>query len=161
MGHLRTHPTTHLHPHTSTHFAKMAAIAAPLTFSASLAGQKVQQRQAVKVNKVAFSVQAMKVKKGINKAKKGGAPNTGVSEIMNKKEWVDASGRKGKGYGVFRFDSKYGANVDGYSPIWSPNEWSETGDTYKGVAAGLAVWLGLLGAGLGFAGYLIISTSAL
>merc|ERR1712216_379712 len=88
-------------------------------------------------------------------------PNTGVSEEMNKKGWVDASGREGKGYGVFRFDSKYGPNVDGYSPIWSPNEWSETGDTYKAGAAGLAIWLGLLGAGLGFAGYLIISTSAL
>ena len=45
-----------------------------------------------------------------------------------------------QGYGVFRFDSKYGANVDGYSPIWSPNEWSETGDTYKAGAAGLAIW---------------------
>jgi hypothetical protein len=33
---------------------------------------------------------------GINKAKKGGAPNTGISEEMNKKGWVDASGRKGK-----------------------------------------------------------------
>ena len=74
----------------------MAAIAAPMTSLASLAGQKVQSRQAVKVNKVAFSVQAMKVKKGINKAKKGGAPNTGVSEAMNKKGWVDASGREGK-----------------------------------------------------------------
>merc|ERR1712205_123787 len=145
---------THTHLYTST---TMAAIAAPMTSLASLAGQKVQSRQAVKVNKVAFSVQAMKVKKGINKAKKGGAPNTGVSEEMNKKGWVDASGREGKGYGVFRFDSKYGANVDGYSPIWSPNEWSETGDTYKAGAAGLAIWLGLLGAGLGFAGYLIIS----
>eukprot|EP00959_Pyramimonas_sp_CCMP1952_P212806 4453066-Pyramimonas_sp.AAC.1 len=96
-----------------------------------------------------------------------------------------------QGYGVFRFDSKYGANVDGYSPIWSPNEWSETGDSYKAGAAGLAVWcvpsppcaassertlsfstklkamsrglcrLGLLASGLGFAGYLIYSTSAL
>merc|ERR1712216_24694 len=95
---------THTHLYTST---TMAAIAAPMTSLASLAGQKVQSRQAVKVNKVAFSVQAMKVKKGINKAKKGGAPNTGVSEEMNKKGWVDASGREGKGYGVFRFDSKY------------------------------------------------------
>ena len=33
---------------------------------------------------------------GTNKAKKGGAPNTGVSEQMNKKTFVDASGRKGK-----------------------------------------------------------------
>jgi len=41
---------------------------------------------------------------------------------------------------VFRFDSKYGANVDGYSPIWSPNEWSETGDEYSGGTLGLVVW---------------------
>jgi len=45
-----------------------------------------------------------------------------------------------QGYGVFRFDSKYGANVDGYSPIWSPNEWSETGDEYSGGTLGLLVW---------------------
>jgi photosystem II protein len=41
---------------------------------------------------------------------------------------------------VYRFNDKYGANVDGYSPIWSPNEWSESGDTYKGGFAGLAIW---------------------
>ena len=142
----------------------MSAIAAPAMLGlagSSLAGQKVQSRQTVRVAKVAFSVQAMKVKKGINKAKKGGAPNTGVSEAMKKKDWVDSQGRKGKGYGVYRFDDKYGANVDGYSPIWSPNEWSETGDTYKGGFVGLAIWLGLLGAGLAFAAYLIYSTSAL
>eukprot|EP00959_Pyramimonas_sp_CCMP1952_P212807 4453066-Pyramimonas_sp.AAC.2 len=74
----------------------MAAITAPMTSLATLAGQKVQSRQTVKATKIAFSVQAMKVKKGVNKAKKGGAPNTGVSEIMNKKGWVDASGREGK-----------------------------------------------------------------
>lgn len=48
--------------------------------------------------------------------------------------------RHGQGYGVFRFDSKYGANVDGYSPIWSPNEWSATGDEYSGGSLGLIVW---------------------
>ena len=53
-------------------------------------------------------------KKGINQAVRGGAPNTGVSKAMEKKNWVDSSGRKGKGYGVFRYEKKYGANVDGY-----------------------------------------------
>eukprot|EP00242_Pyramimonas_sp_CCMP2087_P018467 CAMPEP_0198204558 /NCGR_PEP_ID=MMETSP1445-20131203/7959_1 /TAXON_ID=36898 /ORGANISM="Pyramimonas sp., Strain CCMP2087" /LENGTH=143 /DNA_ID=CAMNT_0043876485 /DNA_START=125 /DNA_END=556 /DNA_ORIENTATION=+ len=140
----------------------MSAVAAPLGLAgSSFAGQKVQSRQTVTVTKVAFSVQANKVKKGINMAKKNGAVNTGVSEIMKRKDWVDPQGRKGKGYGVYRFNDKYGANVDGYSPIWSPNEWSETGDTYKAGLGGLAIWLGLLGAGLGFAGYLIYSTSAL
>lgn len=45
-----------------------------------------------------------------------------------------------QGYGVYRFEKKYGANVDGYSPIFTPNEWSETGDTYSSGFAGLAVW---------------------
>merc|ERR1711966_278720 len=98
---------------------------------------------------------------GHQQGQEGWRPNTGVSEEMNKKTFVDASGRKGKGYGVFRFDSKYGANVDGYSPIWSPNEWSETGDEYSGGTLGLVVWFALLSAGLGLAGYLIFSTSAL
>merc|ERR1711907_713106 len=39
----------------------------------------------------------------------------GVSRYMNKKGWLDAQGRKGKGYGVYRFANKYGTNVDGYS----------------------------------------------
>merc|ERR1712216_327288 len=76
-------------------------------------------------------------KKGENKAKKGGSPNTGTSSIMDKKGWVDPQGRKGKGYGVYRYDKKYGANVDGYSPIYTPTEWSETGDTYAGGSARL------------------------
>ena len=29
--------------------------------------------------------------------------------------WVDPQGRKGKGLGVYRFEDKYGANVDGES----------------------------------------------
>merc|ERR1712127_367192 len=80
---------------------------------------------------------------------------------MAKKGWTDAQGRKGKGYGVYRFNDKYGANVDGYSPIWTPNEWTETGDAYSPGLAGLAVWLGLLGAGLALSAYLIYSTSAI
>jgi len=108
----------------------------------SLVGQKVQSRQNVRASKVAFSVSAngLNVKKGINKAAKGGAPNTGTSKEMAAKGWTDAQGRKGKGYGVYRFEKKYGANVDGYSPIFTPNEWSETGDTYSSGFAGLAVW---------------------
>ncbi|KAF2918520.1 hypothetical protein DAI22_08g064000 [Oryza sativa Japonica Group] len=46
---------------------------------------------------------------------------------------IDASGRKSTGKGVYQFVDKYGANVDGYSPIYSPEEWSPTGDTYVGV----------------------------
>merc|ERR1712064_246170 len=68
----------------------------------------------------------------------------GVSRYMNKKEWVDAQGRKGKGYGVYRFANKYGANVDGYSPIYSPDEWSESGNTFSLGTKGLLAWAGLL-----------------
>ena len=41
---------------------------------------------------------------------------------------------------MYRFESKYGANVDGYSPIYSPKTYATTGDTYKGGATGLAIW---------------------
>merc|ERR1711998_621308 len=106
-----------------TNNRKMAAIAAPAVLGlagSSLMGERVQQRTAVRATKVNTTVVAFKVKKGINKAAKGGAPNTGLSGEMNKKGWKDAQGREGKGYGVYRFDKKYGANVDGYSPIYPP-----------------------------------------
>lgn len=45
-----------------------------------------------------------------------------------------------QGYGVYRFANKYGANVDGYSPIYTPDLWSETGDTYKLGTKGLIAW---------------------
>jgi len=127
----------------------------------SLTGQKIQAKKASVAAKVNTVITASSGKKGINKAVKGGAPNTGQSKFMKKKGWVDPQGRKGKGYGVFRFEDKYGTNIDGYSPIYSPNEWSETGGSYKPGSQGLLIWAGLLAGGLAFAGYLIISTSAL
>merc|ERR1711907_233368 len=66
----------------------------------------------------------------------------GVSRYMNKKGWLDAQGRKGKGYGVYRFANKYGANVDGYSPIYSPDEWSDSGNTFSLGTKGLLAWAG-------------------
>merc|ERR1712188_39726 len=68
----------------------------------------------------------------------------GVSRYMNKKGWLDSQGRKGKGYGVYRFANKYGANVDGYSPIYSPDEWSDSGNTFSLGTKGLLSWAGLL-----------------
>ncbi|XP_020587397.1 photosystem II 10 kDa polypeptide, chloroplastic isoform X2 [Phalaenopsis equestris] len=56
-------------------------------------------------------------------------PGGGMSLVNG----VDASGRKLKGKGVYQFVDKYGANVDGYSPIYSPDEWSPSGDVYVGV----------------------------
>ena len=45
-----------------------------------------------------------------------------------------------QGIGVYRFEDKYGTNVDGYSPIYSPDEWSESGGTYSLGARGLIAW---------------------
>merc|ERR1712217_186333 len=124
------------HEHSPTHttynrilLAMSAAVVSPALGLAgsSLAGRKVRAKHSSPTAAVSTTILSSgKIKKGINKAAKDGAPNTGVSKVMNKKGWVDSQGRKGKG--VYRYADKYGANVDGYSPIWSPNEWSETGN---------------------------------
>ena len=85
----------------------------------------------------------------------------GVSRFMNKKGWVDPQGRKGKGYGVYRFANKYGTNVDGYSPIYSPDEWSDSGNTFSLGTKGLLAWAGLLVVLLVVGINLVISTSQL
>merc|ERR1712187_114044 len=85
----------------------------------------------------------------------------GISRFMQKKGWVDSQGRQGKGYGVYRFVNKYGANVDGYSPIYSPDEWSEAGDTFSLGTKGLIAWAGLVLILLGVGVNLVISTSQL
>jgi hypothetical protein len=45
-----------------------------------------------------------------------------------------------QGYGVYKFADKYGANVDGYSPIYTPDLWTEGGDSYKLGTKGLIAW---------------------
>merc|ERR1719486_1707408 len=85
----------------------------------------------------------------------------GVSRYMNKKGWVDPQGRKGKGYGVYRFANKYGTNVDGYSPIYSPDEWSDSGNTFSLGSKGLLAWACLLLLLLAIGVNLIISNSQL
>merc|ERR1712124_120735 len=85
----------------------------------------------------------------------------GVSPYMNKKGWVDPQGRKGKGLGVYRYANKYGANIDGYSPIYSPDEWSEAGNTFSLGTKGLLAWAGLLLVLLGVGINLVVSTSQL
>ena len=67
----------------------------------------------------------------------------------------------GKGLNVYRYSSKYGANVDGYSPIYTPDIWSEGGNEYKLGSKGLVAWAGLLVILLGVGINLIISTSSL
>ncbi|KAK9937583.1 hypothetical protein M0R45_014362 [Rubus argutus] len=86
----------------------------------------------------------------------------GTGGGMDLRDGVDASGRKPTGKGVYQFVDKYGANVDGYSPIYNPEEWSPSGDVY--------VWwhhrLGNLGCGpysafLPGGALLVYNTSAL
>ncbi|GAV78675.1 PsbR domain-containing protein [Cephalotus follicularis] len=85
----------------------------------------------------------------------------GTGGGMNLRDGVDASGRKPKGKGVYQFVDKYGANVDGYSPIYDTDDWAPTGDVYAGGVTGLAIWavtlVGLLAGGA----LLVYNTSAL
>lgn len=85
----------------------------------------------------------------------------GKSRYMGQKGWVDPQGRKGKGYGVYKFQDKYGANVDGYSPIYTPDLWTESGDSYKLGTKGLLAWAGLVLVLLAIGVNLIVSTSQL
>ena len=102
-------------------------------------------------------------KVGLNSVPEGVVKNNlmGKAPQMEKKGWVDSQGRKGKGLGVYRFANKYGANVDGYSPIYTPDLWSETGDTYKLGTKGLIAWAGLVLVLLALGLNLIVSTSQL
>lgn len=85
----------------------------------------------------------------------------GQSRFMEKKDWIDSQGRKGKGIGVYRFANKYGVNVDGYSPIYTPDIWAESGSEYKLGTKGLVAWLGLIVVLLGVGVNLVVSTSQL
>jgi len=102
-------------------------------------------------------------KVGLNSIPEGVVKNNlmGKAPQMEKKGWVDAQGRKGKGYGVYRFANKYGANVDGYSPIYTPDLWTEGGDSYKLGTKGLIAWAGLVLVLLAIGVNLIVSTSQL
>eukprot|EP00898_Chlorokybus_atmophyticus_P003578 jgi/Chlat1/4220/Chrsp27S04305 len=95
------------------------------------------------------------------KKSKGGNFNKMYEDKSAQKKWVDASGRQSTGKGVYAFRNKYSGNVDEYSPIWTPEQWSSTGDTYAAGVPGLAVWLVTFGAVLLVGGYLVVSTSAL
>ncbi|XP_010537770.1 PREDICTED: photosystem II 10 kDa polypeptide, chloroplastic [Tarenaya hassleriana] len=85
----------------------------------------------------------------------------GTGGGMALRDGLDASGRKGKGKGVYQFVDKYGANVDGYSPIYDEKDWSPTGDVYAGGATGLAIWAVTLAGILAGGALLVYNTSAL
>ncbi|KAB5534849.1 hypothetical protein DKX38_017935 [Salix brachista] len=68
---------------------------------------------------------------------------------------------RGGGKGVYQFVDKYGANVDGYSPIYDPKDWSPGGEVYVGGTTGLLIWAVAL-AGLLVGGALLVyNTSSL
>ncbi|KAL3736045.1 hypothetical protein ACJRO7_025057 [Eucalyptus globulus] len=96
---------------------------------------------------------------GVKKIKTDRPYGTGGG--MNLRDGLDASGRKPKGKGVYQYTDKYGANVDGYSPIYSPDEWSPGGDVYVGGTVGLAIWAVTLAGILAGGALLVYSTSAL
>ncbi|CAL1386181.1 unnamed protein product [Linum trigynum] len=116
--------------------------------SASVAGLPSLTRKTFKI-----------VASGIKKIKTDTPYGTGGG--MDLRGGVDASGRKPTGKGVYQFVDKYGANVDGYSPIYNKDEWAPTGDVYAGGLTGLAIWavtlLGILAGGA----LLVYNTSAL
>ncbi|XP_078437381.1 photosystem II subunit R [Wolffia australiana] len=85
----------------------------------------------------------------------------GTGGGMKLKDGLDASGRKMKGKGVYQFVDKYGANVDGYSPIYTPDEWSPSGDVYVGGKTGLLIWAVTLAGLLAGGALLVYNTSAL
>ncbi|KAK4253471.1 hypothetical protein QN277_010139 [Acacia crassicarpa] len=85
----------------------------------------------------------------------------GINGGMNLVDGVDSSGRKGKGKGVYQFVDKYGANVDGYSPIYNTDDWSPSGDVYVGGTTGLAIWAVTLAGLLAGGALLVYNTSAL
>ncbi|KAM7251058.1 hypothetical protein ACFE04_022941 [Oxalis oulophora] len=99
------------------------------------------------------------VASGVKKIKTKTPYGTGGG--MNLRDGVDASGRKPTGKGVYQYVDKYGANVDGYSPIYNEEEWAPSGDVYAGGVTGLAIWavtlLGILAGGA----LLVYNTSAL
>ncbi|MGJ2543816.1 photosystem II protein PsbR, partial [Salmonella enterica subsp. enterica serovar Paratyphi A] len=96
---------------------------------------------------------------GVKKIKTDKPYGTGGGMAL--RDGLDASGRKGKGKGVYQFVDKYGANVDGYSPIYNTDEWAPTGDVYVGGTTGLAIWAVTL-AGILLGGALLVyNTSAL
>ncbi|KAB5534848.1 hypothetical protein DKX38_017934 [Salix brachista] len=85
----------------------------------------------------------------------------GTGGGMNLRNGLDASGRKPRGKGVYQYVDKYGANVDGYSPIYNTDEWSPSGDVYAGGKTGLLIWAVTLAGILAGGALLVYTTSAL
>ncbi len=74
---------------------------------------------------------------------------------------VDAISRTPKRKGVYLLLKKYGVNLDNYSPIYTPIEWSKNGDSYVRGIPGLAIWAMILGNLLLGSAFFVYNTSAL
>ncbi|KAL7593725.1 photosystem II 10 kDa polypeptide, chloroplastic [Lactuca sativa] len=134
-----------------------AAISTSLNLKpSSITGlQKPAAKGLPSLTKTSFKIQAS----GIKKIKTDTPYGTGGG--MQLRDGVDASGRKPTGKGVYQFVDKYGANVDGYSPIYNEDEWAPSGDVYAGGTTGLLIWAVTLAGILGGGALLVYSTSAL
>ncbi len=51
----------------------------------------------------------------------------GISRKMKDKDWTDSQGRKGKGFGVYRFADKYGVRRRKNLLIFSPRSFASRG----------------------------------
>ncbi|XP_024367742.1 photosystem II 10 kDa polypeptide, chloroplastic [Physcomitrium patens] len=122
----------------------------------SFSGAAVQGLPALKMNLAARPLTVTASTKKIKVAQP-----LGPSGDFKSKKGVDAGGRVLKGKGVYQFVDKYGANVDGYSPIYAKEEWSKSGDSYAGGTPALAIWALLLGGLLVGGALLVYNTSAL
>ncbi|ERM99282.1 hypothetical protein AMTRI_Chr02g253940 [Amborella trichopoda] len=134
-------------------------LASPLSLKPSsplIAKSNVRGLPSLTTSSFSFKVQASSVKKKIKTDTPYG-PGGG----MSLKDGLDASGRKQKGKGVYQFVDKYGANVDGYSPIYDENDWSPSGDVYVGGSTGLLIWAVTLAGVLAGGALLVYNTSAL
>jgi len=142
--------------------------AAPTLSASTFTGQKLSVKSARARTSVNRTVVASGKKIDVNKQGLSSIKDDvvkanlqGVSRKMKDKNWKDSQGRKGKGFGVYRFSDKYGANVDGYSPIYTPDLWSEGGDSYKLGTTGLIAWAGLVVVLFSVGATLIYTTSQL
>ncbi|KAI3510140.1 hypothetical protein L1887_25671 [Cichorium endivia] len=138
--------------------AKMAATAMSSTLNlkpSSFDFQKPAAKGLPSLTRTSFTVKAS----GIKKIKTD--KPFGIGGGMELRDGKDASGRKPTGKGVYQFVDKYGANVDGYSPIYNEEEWSPSGDVYVGGTTGLLIWAVTLAGILGGGALLVYSTSAL
>jgi len=134
---------------------KASAMAASTLAQSAFCGTSLPSLAPAKAQRTQKSLQVMASggKKTITK--------TPLGPSGDFKSKVDASGRSSKGYGTYRFTKKYGANVDGYSPIYTPDQWSPRGRVYEGGATGLALWAVTFGALLAVGAFLVYSTSNL